>query len=653
MVHFGREITGNFDLASRREWLVTNGLGGWASGTVSGANTRRYHGFFIPALQPPLGRTVLVGKLNEKATIGGRTFELSSNEYADGTIDAHGYRQIETFQLDGLIPTWTYALAEALIEKRVWMPYRKNTVLATYTLRRSARPVSLEILVMVTHRDAHAETRGGGWEPMISPIPGGAWVQAGGTEFRLSSNRGVFTPVRAWHWRIKHRVEAERGLSDLEDQFAAGTFAVELQPGETFALAASLEERPSLDWEKSLAAERAREADLIAQAGMQGDYDWVQQLVLAADQFIVKRGEGQTVIAGYHWFGDWGRDTMIALPGLTLTTGRYEAAADILRTFARFVSQGMLPNRFPDQGEQPRVAYHTVDATLWYFHAIDQYAETSGDDGLARELFPVLEDVVDWHARGTRYRIYVDPDDGLLYAGEPGAQLTWMDAKIDEWVVTPRIGKPVEINALWVNALRVMDALRRKLGLQGRRAYSSMAARASQSFEKFWYARGGYLYDVVGGPEGDDPSLRPNQLFAVSLPRGPLAGPEHSARARSIVDACAAQLLTSYGLRSLSPAHRDYTGMFTGDQRQRDAAYHQGTAWGWLIGPFVEAHFRAYGDVYAARSFLAPFEHHLSDFGLGSIAEVFEGDAPFIARGCIAQAWSVAEALRAWAKLRQ
>jgi predicted glycogen debranching enzyme len=646
MIHFGREITGVFDLAARREWLVTNGLGGWASGTVSGANTRRYHGLFVPALNPPLGRTVLVSQLNEHVTTGNQAFPLSSNEYGSGTIGPHGYRHIESFRLDGLIPTWTFAVDDALLEKRVWMLHGHDTTLVTYTLRRAAHPIVLDVLAMVTHRDAHVETRGGGWQPNVSPIPNGAQIQAGEVEFRLLANRGDFTPLRDWHWDIKHRVETERGLPDREDQFAAGIFTAELAPGETFALVATLDPNPSLDWEAALAAERARAAGLVAQAGMQSEPEWIQQLVLAADQFVVKRGAGQTVIAGYHWFGDWGRDTMIALPGLTLATRRYDVAADILRTFARFVSEGMLPNRFPDEGEQPE--YNTVDATLWYFHALDRYVEASGDDDLARELSPMLEDIVGWHMRGTRYRICMDEVDGLIYAGEPGVQLTWMDAKVRDWVVTPRIGKPVEINALWINALRVMETLCRRLNLAAQHPYAELAARATASFGKFWYAEGGYLYDLIEGPEGRDAALRPNQLFAISLPHAPLAAQEHALRIRSIVDACAAHLLTSYGLRSLSPGHPAYVGEYMGERIQRDAAYHQGTVWGWLVGPFVDAHLRAYGDPEAARSFLAPFEHHLSDFGLGSIAEIFEGDAPFRPCGCIAQAWSVAEVLRAW-----
>ena len=655
MIQFGREVTGDFDAASGREWLVTNGLGGWASGTVSGANTRRYHGLFVPALQPPLGRTVLVSKLNERATLAGQVFALSANEYGDRTVDPHGYRNIESFRLEHGVPTWTFALADALLEKRVWMPHDRDTVYVEYTLSRSSVPIDLDVLVMVTHRDAHGETQGG-WAPQVSPLPGGAMVYPPEGGLRLLGSTGEFVPVGAWHWNIYHRVEGQRGLSAREDQFAAGRFLTTLQPGETWTFIATLEAEFDLDSQRALSDEMTRARGLIEHASLSGEPDWVQQLALAADQFLVRRGSGQTVIAGYHWFGDWGRDTMIALPGLALATRRFDVAADVLRNFARFVSQGMLPNRFPDAGQMPE--YNTVDATLWYFHAIDRYLAASGDDVLARELQPILADIVDWHLRGTRYQIHVDHADGLLYAGEPGVQLTWMDAKIGDWVVTPRIGKPVEINALWVNALRVMGRLCARLALPEAHDYTRLAAQATASFERFWFADGPYLYDVIDGPGGDDSSLRPNQLLAVSLPYAPVNGE----RARAVVDACARHLLTSFGLRSLSPDDPAYIGRYGGDQKQRDAAYHQGTVWAWLIGPFVDAYLRTHSRtstasrassapsnaLAVARSYLAPFEMQLGANGLGTLAEIFEGDAPFAPRGCIAQAWSVGEVLRAW-----
>ena len=419
---------------------------------------------------------------------------------------------------------------------------------------------------------------------------------------------------------------------------------------------------------ESLARERARQAGLL-RALPAGEPPWVRHLALAADQFVVRRSladgpgptgtAGRTIIAGYPWFGDWGRDTMIALPGLTLSTGRAEIAADVLRTFRRYLDRGMLPNRFPDEVDPGAAApeYNTVDATLWYFHAVHQYLLHTGDLALAEELYPALAEIVDRHRRGTRHAIRVDADDGLLYAGEPGVQLTWMDARVGDRVVTPRIGKPVEVNALWHNALRVMADLADRLGAaeDGAR-YRAAAEQAADSFRRrFWYPAGGYLHDVIDGPEGEpaadgrryDGRLRPNQIFAVSLPFPLLADDQ----ARAVVDACARRLWTSYGLRSLAPDDPDYVGRYGGGPAERDAGYHRGTVWGWLLGPFATAHYRVYRDPAATRGILAPLKDHLADAGLGSISEVFDGDPPHLPGGCVAQAWSVAEVLRAWRQL--
>jgi predicted glycogen debranching enzyme len=388
----------------------------------------------------------------------------------------------------------------------------------------------------------------------------------------------------------------------------------------------------------------------------------VRRLTLAADQFIVRRSgsdrapAGTTVTAGYPWFSDWGRDTMIALPGLALATGRTKDAAAILRTFAKHVSDGMLPNRFPDGGETPE--YNTVDATLWYFHAIAAYLEVSGDQTLLRDLYPVVRDIVDWHRRGTRYGIRVDPQDGLLFAGEPGVQLTWMDAKSGDWVVTPRIGKPVEVNALWHYALAQLAVWARTLK-DGRAAagYAAAAGRVAASFtQRYWYRAGGYLYDVIDGPgdliDGDgrraDPSLRPNQIFAVSLGTNLL----EAERARAVVDVCGRELLTPVGLRSLAPSDPRYASRYVGDPQQRDAVYHQGTVWTWLLGPYALAHHKVYGDTVHALALLEGLAPHLDEACIGSISEIMDGDPPHAPRGCFAQAWSVAETLRAYHSLR-
>jgi len=648
MLELGRDICGDAEQALRREWLVTNGQGSYACGTVAGANTRCYHGILVAALAAPVGRTLLVAKIEATAHLREAAHKLDANEWADGAIEPLAYKWIESFQLDGTIPTWTYALAEAQLVKRIWMSHGQPATFVTYTHARGVDPIALDLKVLCTYRDHHNSTTGD-WVPALSHTPTSLRVDALDEvpPYFVKIERGTFTPIERWYHKFKHRVETERGLDDVEDLYAAGQFHVTLEPGETITIVASTREDASLDWQTALYAEHKRQKVLIEQSGCEDAPDWMRQLVLAADQFIVDRAFGseigKSIIAGYHWFGDWGRDTMIALPGLCLTTKRYDVAKTILRTFATFVDRGMLPNRFPDQGEKPE--YNTIDATLWYFHAVDAVVAATADWTLARDLYPILQDILAWHIKGTRYNIHVDRD-GLLYGGDPTVQLTWMDAKVDDWVVTPRIGKPVEINALWIHALRIMARFAQHLGFEREAAdYAARAEQAATSFaRRFWYAEGGYLYDVIDGPDGNDSSLRPNQLFALSLKPTLLS---HDA-AVSVLNVCAKELLTSFGLRSLAPTHADYQGKFTGDRYARDGAYHQGTVWGWLIGPFVEAHYTVFKDRTTALSYLAPFEQHLHDVGLGTIGEVFEGDAPHLPKGCAAQAWSVAEVLRLW-----
>ncbi|MEM9980069.1 MAG: amylo-alpha-1,6-glucosidase, partial [Cyanobacteria bacterium P01_D01_bin.2] len=453
-------------------------------------------------------------------------------------------------------------------------------------------------------------------------------------------------------------VERYRGLDSRDDHLCVASLSVELAPGESLLVAASTVPEPILVAQTALAMRQTYEQQLLEQAAGPGDtpgglesrlaLDPWRQLILAADQFIVERPlvdvpEGKTVIAGYPWFGDWGRDTMIALPGLTLATGRPQIARTVIRTFARYLDRGMLPNLFPDAGEMPE--YNTVDAILWYFEAIRAYYEATGDDTLLRDVWPELSAVIDWHQRGTRYNIQLDSD-GLLYAGEAGVQLTWMDAKVGDWVVTPRVGKPIEISALWYNALRCMEQFAEVLGYPNR-DYKILAQHTLSGFQRFW--QGAYCYDVLDGPGGDDPALRPNQIFAVSLP---LAGGEASLltadQQRAVVEVCGQELLTSHGLRSLAPSHPQYVGTYGGDPLQRDGAYHQGTTWGWLLGPYVQAHFRVYQDAAQARALLRPMVQHLNGGCIGSLSEIFDGDAPMAPRGCFAQAWTVAEVLRIW-----
>lgn len=655
MFDFGREICSSPVILGGREWLVTNGIGGYASGTIAGFLTRCYHGLLVAALKPPLGRILLLTKLDETATYEGGVYPLFANCWRD-FVDPVGFQHLERFHLEGTTPVWTYACADALLEKRVWMQPGANTTYIRYTLYRGTAPLKLSIKTLVNYRDHHLKTHAGNWRMHIDEVPYGLRVTAHeqATPFYLLSDLAEATLHHEWYLSFFLSEEKARGFDGLDDNLFAGIFEASLNPGESLTIMASTEmvsDRDRLKGASAYAERQAYEQQLIARSGLADAPTYVHQLVLAADQFIVHRAlpediNGRTVIAGYHWFSDWGRDTMISLPGLTINTGRSDVAACILRTFAHFVDKGMLPNRFPDEGEKPE--YNTVDATLWYFEAVRAYYAATGDDKLLRELFPVLQDIIYWHQRGTRYQIQMDPTDGLLYAGELGVQLTWMDAKMGEWVVTPRIGKPVEINALWYNALCTMTSFANRLG-KSADDYLNMTNRVQAGFKSFWNEDTGYCYDVIDGPDGNDPALRPNQIFAVSLPHSPISI-EHQ---RAVVDTCARHLLTSHGLRSLSPDSPHYIGHYGGNQSQRDAAYHQGTVWGWLIGPFISAHLRVYGDRELARSFLQPLIHHMTDHCVGSVSEIFDGNPPFVPRGCIAQAWSVAELLRVWQETKR
>lgn len=658
-IEFGREICGDLGAAESREWLVTNGIGGFASGTVAGNSTRRYHGVLIAALQPPVGRTQLVSAIDETVRYDGTEYLLATHRWDSGAVEPQGFRHIESFRLEGTTPVWMYALADALLEKRIWMRHGENETYIQYTLVRASSSMEIEAKCLVNYRDFHSFTHAGEWRMRIDPLPGGVQVVAfeGATPFYVRGAGTSCEPQNAWCFGCFFPREKERGLNSSEDILSAAHFHAKLEVGASLTLVASTNANASLDGGRARAESAEREAEFLrsSQSKNSGSVEdrpqWLPQLLLAADQFIVKRPlprqpDGQSVIAGYHWFGDWGRDAMIALPGLTITTGRSNIARQILLAFARYVNGGMLPNNFPDSGGKPE--YNTVDATLWFFEAVRQYFADTQDRGTLQELFPLLAGIIDVHRKGTRFNIHVDPADGLLYAGGPGVQLTWMDAKIDDWVVTPRTGKPVEINALWINALETQAGFARQL-VKPSTSFEELAVQAKQNFQKFWNAERGCCFDVIDAPgRGNDPSLRPNQIFAVSLPVSPLT-PEQQ---KSVVDLCARRLLTSCGLRSLAPEEPGYCGRYEGDPRQRDSAYHQGTTWGWLLGPFALAHFRVYRDSTAARRFLEPLAQQIHGYGLGTLGEIFDGDAPFTPRGCIAQAWTVAELLRVWHALR-
>jgi predicted glycogen debranching enzyme len=655
-----------------REWLVANGLGGYASGTVAGVMTRRYHGLLIAALSAPLGRTVMLSHVAEQLRCSdGRRFEIGGRERSGDHPDAHGLGYLTEFRLEAGLPVWRYDVEGIEIEKRVFMPHMQNTVYLMYELVAGADRIELALRPSVNFRAQEAPVS----EPLGAPYEfrsvGAkyeiAWKDSPMPSLRLkpTGSEATFTLKGMEIDSVLYPVEESRGYQSRGDLWSPGYFTLSIQAGQRAALVASTESYETmsvLDADHAFDAECGRRRRLIAQAEPAAQEGVAGELVLAADQFIITPAgrteetarshaygdEVRTVIAGYHWFTDWGRDTMISLEGLTLVTGRHQEAGYILRTFAHYVRNGLIPNMFPE-GEKEGL-YHTADATLWFFHAIARYVEYSSDRLTLSLLYPTLKTIVDWHVRGTQFGIHVDPRDGLLAQGADGYQLTWMDAKVDDWVVTPRRGKAVEINALWYNALMLMESWARERKDPVASEYRERAEQAQRSFnQRFWYAQGGYLYDVVDTERGrDDPACRPNQIFAIALPHPVLARERWEPVTRIVRD----RLLTPAGLRSLAPGDPEYKPRYFGDLRARDAAYHQGTVWAWLVGPFVDAWLKVYPDDEAvARGVLDGVVPLLDDACIGSMSEIFDAEAPYTARGCIAQAWSVAEVLRVWARV--
>ena len=712
-IAFGAELLRNADESLRREWLVTNGLGGYASASLATANTRRYHGLLVAALNPPVGRAVLLSKLEETLTVtdaqGSATaYALSANVYP-GAIYPQGYQHLESWSAYPT-PTWTWQPTPGLrFEKRVWMAQGENTTYIAYRLLDAPEntTVRLSLVPLLAWRDYHSEMAAGDFHPnatwlasesaselqlLLPPI---ARVTPIPTALRLRLLNADSEPVPAahfdphpdWYYHLQHPREQERGQDFQEDLYAPGTLSLPLAPGQTVVVVASAEEQGTGEKEKRRKGEKEKTEETQSaienrQSAMPSSFilhpsTFAKQLTLAADQFIVQvPGVRSTIIAGYPWFGDWGRDTMISLPGLCLTTGKTDIAREILLSFAQYVDAGMLPNRFPDVGETPE--YNTVDATLWYFVAIYRYVEATGDFGLLSSgLWETLKQIVHWHQQGTRYNIHVDPADSLLYAGQDGVQLTWMDAKVGDWVVTPRIGKPVEINALWVNALRIMAHFANLLNDSAADSYTQQAQQTQASFlARFAREDGRGLYDVLEDAEGtgnreqgteekteelqskienrksaipSSLSVRPNQIFALSLPF-PIVEP-NSALATAIINVVREELLTPCGLRTLSPHDPDFKPRYEGNAWHRDGAYHQGTVWPWLLGPFAEAYAKVTGDVEGAKQMLSGLQTQLTTFGIGSLAEIFDGSEPQRPNGCYAQAWSIAETLRVWQQL--
>jgi predicted glycogen debranching enzyme len=656
-----------------REWLVTNGLGGYASGSVAGVATRRYHGLLIAALPTPIGRTVMLSHLGEWLRLPDRrTIRLAGEERPEQRFELP--EVLTEFRLEMGLPVWTYHVGATVVEKRILLPYGQNTVHVNYRMSGAGQGVRL-ILRPHLHFRGHELPVEEGYDqscrlhvldrrfevhsdhhPQLPPLR----MTMLGREAQLVLEGGSFE-------EFFYRIEAARGYAARGRVWTPGRFRAELALGEECTLIASTEtwdRIQALTPQQALQAEHARRERLLEQADPAARSGRAGELVLAADQFIIapfsRQGDAaralaegdqaRTVIAGYHWFTDWGRDTMISLEGLTLATGRHAEAGYILRTFLHYVKEGLIPNMFPEG--QNEGLYHTADATLWFFHAMDRYVTVTGDRLTLRHAIPTFLSIVENHLRGTRFNIGVDQRDGLLRQGAEGYQLTWMDAKVDGWVVTPRRGKTVELNALFYNALRLMERWLREEGDASRaREMAQHAQRVYESFnQRFWNPQTGCLFDVIDGEGGgDDPAIRPNMLLAISLPN-PVLDPE---RWRSVLDVAQRMLVTPVGLRSLAPGHPDYKPNYDGDLRARDAAYHQGTVWGWLAGPFADAWLKVHPeDQRGIEHLIEGFAAHLSEACIGSISEIFDAEPPFTPRGCVAQAWSVAEVLRVLVKCR-
>jgi predicted glycogen debranching enzyme len=662
--------SGGVDSPLLREWLVTNGLGGYAAGTISGVTTRRYHSLLTAALPKPFGRQVMLSHLSETIEVrGDESYRIGGAESLAAGLEMHGANHFVDFRLEWGLPVWRYRMADISIEKRVLMPYRQNSVYIYYKLLSGDVDVSLKLRLALNFRPHDAP---------VSQVTADAYkvlvnndryeIEGPGTAFPLRlfiyGKKATLVPETEIQRGILYRIEESRGDLAEGELWSPGYIQAELGRDDDVTLVASVE-----DWETILvlkphqarAADLERRERLVANVAPEARVDPARQLVLAADQFItIPPGrfednvcahaageEARTIIAGYHWFTDWGRDTMISLEGLTLVTGRSAEAGYILRTFGRYLCDGLIPNMFPEGSDAGQ--YNTADATLWYFHTLDRYLDATHDRLTLRILLPKLFEIIDYHLRGTAFGIAVDPEDGLLRQGEAGYALTWMDAKTGDHVVTPRRGKAVEINALWYNALCLLEKwAREELADESKvLLLTGYAERARDSFnQRFWNAKDGYLYDVVDTERGDDPACRPNQILAISL-RHPVLDSRYW---RPVMEVVYQRLLTPVGLRSLSQEHPDYKTHYSGGLIARDAAYHQGTVWPWLIGPFIDAWVKVYPkERKGARRFLERLVGGaLQEACVGSISEIFDAEAPFIPRGCIAQAWSVAEVLRSW-----
>lgn len=628
------------------EWLETNGRGGYASGTVAGANTRRYHALLLVARHPPVDRVVLVNHLEEWVEAGDHPFPLSTNLYR-GAVHPEGYRHCEGFSAAPW-PTWRYASHDIQLEREVLCPHGRDMVVVRWRLVDNAPPgIVLRVRPMLSGRDYHAAHHENSGVHSQATIEEGqvTWQPYDGLPPVHAFHNGQYRHGPDWYRDVQYRIELERGLDPVEDWWSPGEWLFTLIPGTAAELVLTTESLPSVDVGQVMAQERRRREGM--QESVPTDDRLTRRLWTATAAYLAQRGDRQTVIAGYPWFTDWGRDTFIGLPGLCLVTGRYDIARQVIEAFASQLSQGMVPNRFPDVGEQPE--YNTIDASLWFVHAVGRYLHYSRDlAGVGQTAWPAVKQILEGYRRGTRFGIRMD-DDGMIMSGADGAQLTWMDAKIGDWVVTPRQGKPVEIQALWVRALAVAMELATRFDEPDYAAQClGDRVRATESFRaRFWYQTGGYLFDVVDGRTGDDASLRPNQIYAVALDDQLVT----ELQARQVLQVMKERLLTPVGLRTLAPEDIRFRASYHGGVSERDGAYHQGTVWPFLLGPFVTAWVKTYGASSSvrceARTFLDGLLDHLDEACVGQVSEIFDGQKPYQARGCCAQAWSVAEPLRA------
>jgi predicted glycogen debranching enzyme len=632
----------DFKTSRNLEWLETNGLGGYASSTVSGAHSRRYHGLLVAATDPPVGRMVVVSKLDEAIVANDQRWELGANQYP-GAVHPQGFRSLRSFERD-LFPVFYYETGGVTLKKTIAAIHGEHTTVILYEVITAPTAFDLELLPLYACRDFHSLSHANDAIGQHYLFRNGIFQTLnyqGCPECFIAAPGATFTENKAWYYNFEYHLEQERGLEHREDLYTHGKFSVRLKHGDQLGVILSTEDPTGKDAFELFHLEKTRREQVVKDFSRGNDR--IKQLALAADQFIVKRGDLKTIVAGYPWFSDWGRDTMISLPGLCLVTRRFDDAKNILKVFASHMDQGMLPNRFPDHGDVPE--YNTMDATLWFFQAVYRYYEYTRDLKFVKELLPALQDSIAGHYKGTRYNIHVDPADELLYGGEDGVQLTWMDAKVGNWVVTPRKGKPVEINALWYNTLCIMEFLLTETGNGGEASsYKTRAAKVRTKFnDLFWNEEQHCLYDYLDGDYRND-DIRPNQLFAVSLPF-PLLDKN---RAASVFEIVAKYLLTPRGLRSLAPLHKDYKPVYSGGIIERDGAYHQGTVWSFLLGPYIDALLVVKGDEGKpeASRILNEFYEHLDEACVGTVSEIFDADLPYMPRGAAAQGWGVAEVLR-------